>query len=156
MVSTTNIEPNISGHIPQPPHGGDPNSLCSCLPCWWVRPRPLIPPSLAEAFDSGFCFPSTHVPGCMGDCHIPRATADDSLIRGSGPGLVLPLADLIDSFLRHKVNRGVKPGSLKTYKNASRRSQASSPRFPTASLRSWNSWVDSTVNLGVTARITRS
>lgn len=68
MVSTLYTQTTFSA--PQPPHGGDPNNPCCCLPCWWVRPRPLIPPLLADLFDGGACFPKTHVPGCAGNCHI--------------------------------------------------------------------------------------
>ena len=100
MVSITNIEPNISAHIPQPPHGGDDTSPCRCLPCWWVRPRPLIPPTLADAFDGGFCYPSTHVPGCAGNCHIPRATAASD---SNWP--VVSSADLFDEYERELADR---------------------------------------------------
>ena len=78
MVSTLYTQTNISAHTPQPPHGGDPNNPCCCLPCWWVRPRPLIPPSLADLFDGGACFPKTHVPGCAGNCHIIPLPAEEN------------------------------------------------------------------------------
>ena len=105
-----------------------------------MRPRPLILPSLADAFDSGYCFPNTHVPGCAGNCHIPRATAASD---SNWP--LVSSADLFDEYEQELADR---PQALPDVKNLRVKFIPAFPAVPSTwpPLRDWlnSTWTGET------------
>ncbi|MCI0824107.1 MAG: site-specific integrase, partial [Chloroflexi bacterium] len=103
------------------PHGGDPANPCSCLPCWWVRPKPLIPPRLADLFEGGACFPKMHVPGCVGNCHIAVPHDDRRSVT---------TVEVIQSLREELEYKGDAAGTLVTYDRQWRRIAEAFPLLP--------------------------